>query len=104
LRRFPLLSLLLLVVLGLVPAPARAAADPVEDLGTPLTSLTIMMGAIGKEADGSDVVYAVPAGENARLNIVDLHTRQLERAIPLPSASRSPASSTSTGSPPARTA
>lgn len=88
-RRFPLLSVLLLLTLALIPAPAQAAADTVEDLGTPLTSLTIMTGAVGREADGSDVVYAVPAGENAHLNIVDLHSRQLKRSIPLPGASGS---------------
>jgi hypothetical protein len=69
-------------------SPAAAAPpDPVRDLGSPVTSLTIMQGAFGHEPDGSDVVYAVPAGENARLNVVDLRTRQLKRAVPLPGAS-----------------
>jgi streptogramin lyase len=63
-----------------------AADDPVRDLGAPISSLTVMEGAVGRTPDGRDVVYAVPAGENARLNIVDLHTRQLLNAIPLQGA------------------
>ena len=53
-----------------------AAEDPIRDLGAPISSLTVMEGAIGRTPDGRDVVYAVPAGENAQLNVVDLHTRQ----------------------------
>ncbi|WP_222853449.1 PQQ-binding-like beta-propeller repeat protein [Fodinicola acaciae] len=86
-RTFWSVLLVFALVLGLSPVPATAATDPVEDLGTPLTSLTIMKGVVGHDPDGSDVVYAVPAGENARLNIVDLHTKQLKKAIPLPGAS-----------------
>ncbi|TDD22760.1 hypothetical protein E1218_18910 [Kribbella turkmenica] len=63
-----------------------AAEDPVRDLGAPISSLTVMEGAVGRTPDGRDVVYAVPAGENARLNVVDLHTRQLIHALPLPGA------------------
>jgi streptogramin lyase len=62
------------------------ADDVIRDLGSPVSSLTVMEGAIGKMPDGRDVVYAVPAGENARLNVVDLHTRQLISATPLPGA------------------
>lgn len=85
---------------GFVPGAARAAttaadtlgttasatAEVIEDLGAPLTSLTVMEGAFGKEADGRDVVYAVPAGENAEFNIVDLHSRERLRTIPLAGA------------------
>lgn len=67
-------------------AQAAAAAEVITDLGAPLTSLTVMEGAFGHEPDGRDVVYAVPAGENAQLNVVDVHSRQLVRAIPLPGA------------------
>ncbi|MFC7547687.1 hypothetical protein [Plantactinospora sp. GCM10030261] len=84
-------------LLGLVPTPAdaqpgRASADPVDggvftDLGTPLTALTIMEGAFGRDSDGSPVIYAVPAGENAALNVIDLTTRTRERTVPLPGAS-----------------
>ncbi|GAB2671155.1 hypothetical protein [Kribbella swartbergensis] len=63
-----------------------AAEDVIRDLGAPISSLTVMEGAVGHTPDGRDVVYAVPAGENARLNIVDLHTRQLLNAIPLQGA------------------
>ncbi|NEA35101.1 hypothetical protein [Streptomyces sp. SID13031] len=67
-------------------APVAAPPDVIKDLGTPLTSLTVMEGAFGHEPDGRDVVYAVPAGENAQLNVVDVHSRQLLRTIPLPGA------------------
>ncbi|WP_433161087.1 hypothetical protein [Kribbella sp. CA-247076] len=60
--------------------------DPVRDLGPPISSLTVMEGAVGRTPDGRDVVYAVPAGENAQLNVVDLHTRQLIHALPLAGA------------------
>lgn len=75
-------------------APPGAGAPPAaqdtgtfRDLGAPLTSLTVMQSALGRDADGSDVIYAVPAGENANLNVVDVHTRQLKRTVPLPGAS-----------------
>src|SRR5688500_5470337 len=71
------------------PDPTRmgpSAEDPVRDLGPPISSLTVMEGAIGRTPDGRDVVYAVPAGENARLNVVDLHSRQLIRTVPLTGA------------------
>jgi hypothetical protein len=63
-----------------------AAEDVIRDLGAPISSLTVMEGAIGRTPDGRDVVYAVPAGENAQLNVVDLHTRQLIHALPLAGA------------------
>ena len=66
--------------------PFGPADDVIRDLGSPVSSLTVMEGAIGRLPDGRDVVYAVPAGENARLNVVDLHTRQLISATPLPGA------------------
>ncbi|WP_406051892.1 PQQ-binding-like beta-propeller repeat protein [Kribbella sp. NBC_00889] len=59
------------------------AADVIQDLGAPISSLTIMEGAIGRTPDGRDVVYAVPAGENALLNVVDLHSRQLLNTVSL---------------------
>ncbi len=62
------------------------ADDVIRDLGSPVSSLTVMEGAIGRTPDGRDVVYAVPAGENARLNVVDLHSRQLIRTVPLQGA------------------
>ncbi|MBB6571262.1 hypothetical protein [Kribbella sandramycini] len=60
--------------------------DPVENLGAPISSLTVMEGTVGRSPDGRDIVYAVPAGENANLNVVDLHTRQLLHTVPLPGA------------------
>jgi streptogramin lyase len=58
-----------------------------RDLGAPISSLTIMEAVLGRDADGSDVIYAVPAGENANLNVVDVHSRTLKRLVPLPGAS-----------------
>jgi len=87
-----------LVGVALLPGPAgaetTATAGPADggvftDLGAPLTTLTIMEGAVGKDTDGSDVIYAVPAGENANLNVVDVHSRTLKRLVPLPGASGS---------------
>jgi streptogramin lyase len=72
--------------LGTPTRPLAPSADVIKDLGSPVSSLTIMEGAIGHTPDGRDVVYAVPAGENARLNVVDLHSRQLIRTVPLPGA------------------
>lgn len=66
--------------------PSRIADDVIRDLGAPISSLTIMEGVVSRAPDGRDVIYAVPAGENARLNVVDLHSRQLLHAVPLPGA------------------
>ncbi|GAA1601568.1 hypothetical protein GCM10009789_64730 [Kribbella sancticallisti] len=83
-----LVAVLAIVGPSMITGTARAVptADVITDLGSPLTSLTVMEGAFGREADGRDVVYAVPAGENARLNVVDVHSRQLVRTVPLPGA------------------
>ncbi|TWD73210.1 putative pyrroloquinoline-quinone binding quinoprotein [Kribbella amoyensis] len=78
----------LLTVTALLVGGSTAAAvedDVIQDLGAPLTSLTVMEGAFGHE-NGRDVVYAVPAGEDAQLNVVDVRTRELVRAVPLPGA------------------
>ncbi len=92
-RRTSVLSALVavlavLTVLGTSTIPTARAAPPddvIQDLGAPLTTLTVMDSVFGRE-DGRDVVYAVPAGENARLNIVDVHTRELIRTVALPGA------------------
>jgi hypothetical protein len=79
-------------VTAAVAAPPAASAHPAPtgtftDLGTPLSSLTIMQGVLGHDGSGRDVIYAVPAGDNARLNVVDVASRQLLAAVPLPGAS-----------------
>ena len=56
------------------------------DLGAPLPDITIMRAAFGVDATGRSVMYLVPAGENAALNIIDTHTHQRLAAIPLPGA------------------
>lgn len=83
-RRLAVCLLMVATVLG-GGTSAAAAEEVIRDLGAPLTSLTVMEGAFGHE-NGRDVVYAVPAGEDAKLNVVDLHTRELVRAVPLPGA------------------
>lgn len=59
-------------------APAAAAAQPtpppppggtLTDLGSPMSSLTVVEGAFGTLPDGSFVAYAAPTGENAELNV-----------------------------------
>ncbi|HWD78900.1 MAG TPA: hypothetical protein VG497_08460 [Kribbella sp.] len=72
--------------LGPAVRPFAPSADVIKDLGSPVSSLTVMEGAVGRTPDGRDVVYAVPAGENARLNVVDLHSRELLRTVPLAGA------------------
>ena len=52
-----------------------------------------MQGVLGHDGSGRDVIYAVPAGDNARLNVVDVASRQLLAAVPLPGASGAGASS-----------
>ncbi len=56
------------------------------DLGAPLPDTTIMRAAFGVDATGRSVMYLVPAGENAALNIIDTHSHQRLAAIPLPGA------------------
>src|SRR3977135_4178432 len=53
--------------LGPPTKPFAPADDVIKDLGSPVSSLTVMEGAVGHTPDGRDVAYAVPAGENARL-------------------------------------
>lgn len=72
--------------LGPPTRPFAPADEVIKDLGSPVSSLTVMEGAVGHTPDGRDVVYAVPAGENARLNVADLHTHELIRTVPLPGA------------------
>lgn len=94
-RRIAVLSA---VLLGLLAAPATAQAEPswsppppptgaLADLGAPLKSLTISEGVIGPDHEGRTMAYAVPLGENARLNVVDVATRTLVRTVTLPGAS-----------------
>jgi streptogramin lyase len=84
-----ILTVLVALVAALLPAVPAAAAPPgtFTDLGAKVTGLTIMQGVLGKDAAGRDAIYAVPAGENAALNVVDAHSRTLEKTVPLPGAS-----------------
>lgn len=84
-------ALLFAAALVLLPTPASAAPSEPDgiftDLGPTVTSLTIMEGTYAKDVNGNDAVYAVVAGDNARLNIVDIRTRALVKSMPLAGAS-----------------
>lgn len=84
-----ILVVLAALTAALLPAAPAAAAPPgtFTDLGAKVTGLTIMQGVLGKDAAGNDALYAVPAGENAALNVVDAHSHTLEKTVPLPGAS-----------------
>lgn len=72
-----------LVAAPLAVAPAHAAGAPLptsyvapatpggslDDLGSPITSLTVVEGDFGHLPDGRFVAYAAPMGENAQLNV-----------------------------------
>lgn len=49
-------------------APPPPAASP-TDLGSPMSSLTVVEGAFGTLPDGTFVAYAAPMGENTELNV-----------------------------------
>jgi len=59
------------------------------DLGPAVTAMTLMRGVVGHNAQGQPLLFSVPAGENARLNGVNLVTRELEVDVALPGASGS---------------
>lgn len=98
-RRAPILTALLTA--ALVAGTLAAAAGPAQagyapppppagtltDLGAPLKSLTISEGTIGLDHEGRLVAYAVPLGENAQLNVIDVQTRTLVRTVTLPGSS-----------------
>lgn len=88
--RAAVISLLVLVMI-MAGASAPAVAAPPEgtftDLGPAVTSLTVMEGTYGKCPSGSDCVYAVVAGDNTKLNVIDVRTRESIKTIPLPGAS-----------------
>ncbi len=88
--RVPLAVLLALIMITFgvqAPAAAAPAEGTFTDLGPAVTSLTVMEGSYGPCPDGSDCVYAVVAGDNTKLNIIDVHSRELIKTIPLPGAS-----------------
>lgn len=49
-------------------APAAPGGE-LDDLGSPMSSLTVVEGAFGHLPDGRLVAYAAPMGENAQLNV-----------------------------------
>jgi Carbohydrate binding domain len=54
-----------------------------EDLGIQVSKTTVMLGDIGKDANGRDVLYTVVAGAPAKFAIVDVETEQLIKSYPL---------------------
>ncbi|MEH7012259.1 hypothetical protein V7087_15840 [Neobacillus niacini] len=54
-----------------------------EDLGVQVSKTTVMMGDIGKDKDGNDVLYTVVAGAPAKFAIVDVNTEKLVKSYPL---------------------
>lgn len=81
--------LLAMIIVACWPSPAAAAPQQgtFTDLGPTVTSLTVMEGTYAKGPNGEDAVYAAVAGDNAKLNIIDVRSRELIKAIPLPGAS-----------------
>ncbi|MFC7618874.1 hypothetical protein [Microlunatus sp. GCM10028923] len=80
-------AMLVITVNGTTPAAADPPAGTFTDLGPTVTSLTVMEGTYGKCPGGSDCVYAVVAGDNTKLNIIDVRSRELIKTIALPGAS-----------------
>ncbi|RLQ94858.1 carbohydrate binding domain-containing protein [Falsibacillus albus] len=54
-----------------------------EDLGIQASKTTVMLGDIGKDANGRDVLYTVVAGAPAKFAIVDVETEKLIKSYPL---------------------
>lgn len=87
LRRTATLALVLAGSLALPATPAQAESwtpppppdGVLTDLRAPLKSLTISEGVIGPDHTGRLVAYAVPLGENAQLNVIDVQTRTISR-------------------------
>ncbi|WP_047983339.1 carbohydrate binding domain-containing protein [Ornithinibacillus californiensis] len=75
------------VVEGVVDPPEEEIMKPIEevaiDLGVQVSKTTVMLGDIGKDAQGRDVLFTVVAGAPSKLAIVDIETEQLVKSIPL---------------------
>ncbi|MCM3123837.1 MULTISPECIES: hypothetical protein [unclassified Mesobacillus] len=54
-----------------------------KDLGVQVTKTTVMLGDIGQDANGRDVIYTVVAGAPAKFAIVDVETEKLVKSYPL---------------------
>ncbi|WP_462409864.1 carbohydrate binding domain-containing protein [Neobacillus sp. Marseille-QA0830] len=54
-----------------------------KDLGIQVSKTTVMMGDIGKDKNGNDVLYTVVAGAPAKFAIVDINTEQVVKSYPL---------------------
>lgn len=80
-------AILMITLTAPTPAVAEPAAGTFTDLGPTVTSLTVMEGTFAKCPGGSDCTYAVVAGDNTKLNVIDVRTRELIKTVALPGAS-----------------
>lgn len=70
---------------GAAPPPAAAAAAA-EDLGHPITGLTVHEGAYGPGPDGRLYAYALSGGEKPQFGVVDVATNSQVASFPVPGA------------------
>lgn len=63
--------------------PIQSIQEVGEDLGIQVSKTTVMLGDIGKDANGRDVIYTVVAGAPAKFAIVDVETETLIKSYPL---------------------
>ncbi|UTE77432.1 carbohydrate binding domain-containing protein [Rossellomorea sp. KS-H15a] len=63
--------------------PVEPIEQVAEDLGVQASKTTVMLGDIGKDKNGRDVLYTVVAGAPAKFAMVDVETEQLIKSFPL---------------------
>ncbi|WP_306009813.1 carbohydrate binding domain-containing protein [Bacillus sp. MMSF_3328] len=63
--------------------PIMPIGEEAENLGVQVSKTTVMLGDIGKDANGNDVLYTVVAGAPAKFAIVDVETEELIKSYPL---------------------
>lgn len=68
------------------PAVPAAAAPAAENLGQPITGLTVHEGAYGPGVDGSLYAYAVSGGERPQFGVVDVADNTQVASFPVPGA------------------
>lgn len=63
--------------------PINPIEEVAEDLGIQVTKTTVMLGDIGKDSQGNDVLYTVVAGIPSKFAIVDVATEKLIKSYTL---------------------
>lgn len=71
---------------GHLTSAARAAGWTEKNVGATITNVNVLSGCFGTDADGSAVIYATLTGNPAQLAVVDAHTAQVKRVLPIPDA------------------